>query len=48
MIHSGMPATIHEVVVGQVELALAGAAFDFVTPNVIQPVLLPFTPPPEL
>jgi hypothetical protein len=48
MIHSGLPATIHEAVVGQVELAPAGAALDFLTPNVIQPVLLPFTPPPEL
>jgi hypothetical protein len=48
MVLSAMPATIHEGLVEPIQLAPAGAAIELLTPNVIQPILLPFTPPPEL
>jgi len=45
---SGMPATIHESLITSVQLETVGAASGLLPPHVIQPVLLPFTPPPEL
>ena len=48
MILSGIPATIHGRLVHPVQLETVGATVELLMPNVIQPVLLPFTPPPEL
>src|SRR5258706_5344397 len=45
---SALPATVQTAVIAPIRLAPAGAAIELLTPKIIQPALLPFTPPPEL
>ena len=45
---NALPATIDEATVGSIQLEQVGPANEMPVPAIIQPVIFPFTPPPEL
>ena len=44
----GLMATLDETKVASIQLEPVGAANEMLLPSIVQPVLFPFTPPPEV